>query len=179
MENWEDDTDALLMQLPATGCVFRKTWYADGPDRDDLGARPRGSDHGPQPQDHAAHHREDQGRFPARDHRQAAARLLPGHRLALPKKPDGSEEKDGTRLLLEQHCLWDFDDDGLPEPYIVTVDHQTRLVLRIEPNFGPSDIEWRDESRRPRSIRRRDFYVKYGMFPHPAASSTTSGWGIC
>jgi hypothetical protein len=39
MENWEDDTDALLMQLPATGCVFRKTWYADGPaDRDGLSA---------------------------------------------------------------------------------------------------------------------------------------------
>jgi chaperonin GroES len=26
MENWEDDTDALLMQLPAVGCVFRKLW---------------------------------------------------------------------------------------------------------------------------------------------------------
>jgi chaperonin GroES len=26
MENWEDDTDALLMQLPAVGCVFRKNW---------------------------------------------------------------------------------------------------------------------------------------------------------
>src|SRR5690348_2510629 len=25
-ENWEDDTDSLLMQLPAVGCAFRKQW---------------------------------------------------------------------------------------------------------------------------------------------------------
>jgi chaperonin GroES len=179
MENWEDDTDALLMQLPATGCVFRKTWYADGPQTATISAldlvvpvtarnlktTPRITE-------------KIRDVFP---HEITGKQRLGYYRdidLALPTKPDGSEEKDGTRLLLEQHCLWDFDDDGLPEPYIVTVDHQTRLVLRIEPNFGPDDIEWRDEEKTVAArIRRRDFYVKYGMFPHPAGKFYDIGLG--
>jgi chaperonin GroES len=27
MDSWEADTDALLTQLPAVGCAFRKVWY--------------------------------------------------------------------------------------------------------------------------------------------------------
>lgn len=179
MENWEDDTDALLMQLPATGCVFRKTWYADGPQTATISAldlvvpvtarnlktTPRITE-------------KIRDVFP---HEITGKQRLGYYRdidLALPTKPDGAEEKDGTRLLLEQHCLWDFDDDGLPEPYIVTVDHQTRLVLRIEPNFGPKDIEWRDEEKTVAiRIRRRDFYVKYGMFPHPGGKFYDIGLG--
>jgi hypothetical protein len=57
------------------------------------------------------------------------------------KDTASTEENDGARLLLEQHCLWDFDEDGIEEPYIVTVDHETRVVLRIEPSFGPDDIK--------------------------------------
>jgi chaperonin GroES len=179
MENWEDDTDALLMQLPATGCVFRKTWYADGPQTATVSAldlvvpitarnlktTPRITE-------------KIRDVFP---HEIAEKQRLGFYRpidLGMPKKPDGSEDRDGTRLLLEQHCLWDFDDDGLPEPYIVTVDHQTRLVLRIEPNFGPDDIEWRDEEQTDAiRVRRRDFYVKYGMFPHPGGKFYDIGLG--
>jgi chaperonin GroES len=178
MENWEDDTDALLMQLPATGCVFRKTWYANGPQTATVSAldlvvpitalnlktTPRITE-------------KIRDVFP---HEIAEKQRLGFYRpidLGLPKKPDGSEDRDGTRLLLEQHCLWDFDDDGLPEPYIVTVDHQTRLVLRIEPNFGPDNVEWNADQTQAIRIRRRDFYVKYGMFPHPAGKFYDIGLG--
>jgi hypothetical protein len=81
MENWEDDTDALLMQLPATGCVFRKTWYADGPQTATVSAldlvvpvtarnlktTPRITE-------------KIRDVFPHEITEQAAARLLPGHR---------------------------------------------------------------------------------------------------
>jgi chaperonin GroES len=179
MENWEDDTDALLMQLPATGCVFRKTWYANGPQTATVSAldlvvpvtarnlktTPRITE-------------KIRDVFP---HEITEKQRLGYYRdivLGLPPKADGSEERDGTRLLLEQHCLWDFDDDGLPEPYIVTVDHQTRMVLRIEPNFGPNDIEWADADQTVAlRVRRRDFYVKYGMFPHPGGKFYDQGLG--
>lgn len=180
MDNWEDDTDALLMQLPATGCVFRKTWYADdGPHTATISAlnlvvpvtarnlktTPRITE-------------EIENVYPHEITEKMRSGYYREVSLALPQKPDGSEQKDGARLLLEQHCLWDFDDDGLPEPYIVTVDHQTRLVLRIEPNFGPSDIVWRDQQKtQALKINRRDFYVKYGMFPHPEGKFYDIGLG--
>jgi chaperonin GroES len=178
MENWEDDTDALLMQLPATGCVFRKTWYANGPKTATISAldlvvpisarnlktTPRITE-------------KIRDVFPHEILGKQRTGYYRDISLALPPKPDGSEDHDGTRLLLEQHCLWDFDDDGLPEPYIVTVDHQTRLVLRIEPNFGPKDIEWNDDRTAAIKVNRRDFYVKYGMFPHPAGKFYDQGLG--
>jgi chaperonin GroES len=178
MENWEDDTDALLMQLSATGCVFRKTWYAYGPKTATISAldlvvpisarnlktTPRITE-------------KIRDVFPHEILGKQRTGYYRDISLALSTRPDGSEDKDGTRLLLEQHCLWDFDDDGLPEPYIVTVDHQTRLVLRIEPNFGPSDIEWNDDRTAAIKVNRRDFYVKYGMFPHPAGKFYDQGLG--
>jgi hypothetical protein len=39
------------------------------------------------------------------------------------------------RMLLEQHCYFDFDGDGYPEPYVVTVEHASRKVLRIVNRF--------------------------------------------
>ncbi|MFM0864030.1 hypothetical protein, partial [Klebsiella pneumoniae] len=51
------------------------------------------------------------------------------------------DDAEAPRLLLEQHRYLDLDRDGLDEPYIVTVDHATREVLRVEANFGPGDLE--------------------------------------
>jgi chaperonin GroES len=178
MKSWEDDTDALLMQLPATGCVFRKIWS-------DENGRP-----------HSATVSALNLVVPIKSRNLATAlriteeiedvypheiseRMRTGYYrtidLGLSKKTDGSEDKDGARLLLEQQCLWDFDEDGLEEPYIVTVDHQTRLVLRIEPNFSAADIEAVDN--KAVRIKRRQFYVKYGMFPHPGGKFYDIGLG--
>jgi chaperonin GroES len=185
MENWEDDTDALLMQLPATGCVFRKVW-ADENGRPNtatisalnlvvpinarnLATTPRITEEIEDVYPHEIAEKQRSGYY-----REIA--------LGSVEAKDGSAVNDGARLLLEQQCLWDFDDDGLEEPYIVTVDRESHLVLRIEPNFGPNDIEWKDvgggeQTKRPIRIKRRQFYVKYGMFPHPAGKFYDIGLG--
>jgi chaperonin GroES len=195
MDNWEDDTDALLMQLPAVGCVFRKIWV-------DEQRKPQTATVSalnlvvPQKtrnlktalritekiEDVYPH--EIRGKMRSGFYREAPEAL--GVSVDPDKGAEPSKENDdGARLLLEQHCLWDFDGDGLEEPYIVTVDHETRMVLRIEPNFGPDDIKWVETDRLSNaltgdmqrvavSIDRREFYVKYSMFPHPGGSSMIS-----
>jgi chaperonin GroES len=34
--------------------------------------------------------------------------------------------------ILEQHCLYDLDGDGIKEPYIIWIDHTSKKVLRIQ-----------------------------------------------
>lgn len=182
MENWEDDTDALLMQLPAVGGVIRKQWTdANGKPASatisllnlvvpkvtrNLNDALRITEEIENVYPHEIIERQRRGYY-----RSADLGLL---------ETDGSlktstDADDGARLLIEQHCRWDFDDDGLSEPYIITLDHKTRTVLRIEPNFGPDDIERLNGQ--PIHIAARRFYTLYSMFPSPKGGFYPMGLG--
>lgn len=50
-------------------------------------------------------------------------------------KDESSEDE-----FLEQHCMLDLDDDGIAEPYIVTVHTQSQKVARIVARFDRSSI---------------------------------------
>lgn len=196
MDSWEDDTDQLLMQIPAVGCAFRKIWY----DRDrgaqamtvsalriivpkgtrSLKAALRITEEIPDVYPHEITTKMRDGVYREVD-------LWPKQE-ADKDRPSGPVDMDKGRLLLEQHRLIDLDEDGLGEPYIVTVDHETREVLRVEANFKDGDIRWvEDKSKEPdltgkrpervAEIRRRAFYVKYGMFPHPKGDFYDIGLG--
>jgi chaperonin GroES len=176
MESWEDDTDQLLMQIPAVGCAFRKIWYDP-----DLGAQamtipalrllvPKGTrslrqairitEEIPDVYPH-----EIVGRVRLETYRDYGDHIT-----------FSADEDDKGRLLLEQHRLIDLDEDGLGEPYIVTVDHETRTVLRVEANYTDKDIRYGRDNRVAK-IERRQFYVKYGMFPHPKGDFYDIGLG--
>lgn len=175
MEDWETDTDMLLMQLPIVGCVFRKLWFdsALGQPRaalvpalrlyvpsgaSSLETAPRITEELPDVYANVIDERVRAGRYRDID--------LTGDK----------EADDKPRLLLEQHRLMDLDDDGLDEPYIVTVDHETHKVLRIEANFGPEDVK-ANEAGEVVSIKRGKFYIKYDLFPHPEGKFYGIGLG--
>ena len=176
METWEDDTDSLLMQLPAVGCVFRKIWTGGNgraasaticalnlvvpQNTRNLLAALRITE-------------EIEDVYPY----EIEEKFRSGYYRTIDLGLEPTSANDGARMLLEQHCRWDFDDDGLGEPYIVTLDKATRAVLRIEPNFGPDDIVWSDDGAKALSIPPRQFFIKYGMFPHPKGSFYDIGLG--
>ena len=90
------------------------------------------------------------------------------------------KDHDAPRLLLEQQRFMDLDGDKVVEPYIVTVDHESQKVLRIEPNFGPREIKFvpgPDNIERVASIRRGKFFIKYDFFPHPEGKFKGIGLG--
>lgn len=173
MKDWEADTDALLIQLPIAGCVFRKVWFdpETGEQRAAMipalrivvpeGARscettPRLTEEIPDVYPH-----------------EIAERIRSGFYREVVIVPE--EEKAGARMLLEQHRLIDMDGDGLDEPYIVTVDLETEQVLRIEPNFSDASVRYRED--RAVSVERGRFYVKYDFFPHPEGKFYGIGLG--
>jgi chaperonin GroES len=175
MEDWESDTDALLLQLPIDGCAFRKVWYdvAKQEQRAALvsalriivpsGARscdttPRLTEEVPDV-------------FPY----QIQERMRLGEYRTTELLPEGDDDQS-PRLLLEQHRLIDVDGDGIQEPYIVTVDHATAKVLRIEANYSPRDVAVNDNGE-VLSIKRQQFYIKYSFFPHPQGKFYDIGLG--
>jgi chaperonin GroES len=205
IENWEGDTDTLLMQLPIVGCAFRKVWYDA-----DLGCRavlvsalnlyaPAGA------RDVKTTPRLTEA-MPDIYPYEITQKIRSGFYREVDLAFDPKEGAKG-RLLLEQHCLIDMDEDGLEEPYIVTVDHETREVLRIERNFADGDIRWKDDERpaaavegtvgmveaepmgagmfdaeaairrRVVEIKRGRFYVKYGFIPDPDGGFYDLGLG--
>lgn len=184
MEDWEADTSSLLMQLPAVGCVFRKYWYdaQAGEQRAAMvsalriflpkGARseattPRLTEEIPDVYPHEISEDIRSGRYIDVD-------LYGKPEEGKPSKPTPGD--DGPRLLLEQHRLIDMDEDGFEEPYIVTVDHETMRVLRIEANYGPGDVKLNDAGQ-VMSIKRGRFYVKHGLFPDPEGGYYDLGLG--
>ncbi len=173
MEDWEADTDALLLQLPIVGCVFRKCWYDAEQDRHCAAMVPalrlyaprgaKGCDTSPRLTE------EIPDQFPADilgKMRSGYYREFDLYGLYQEGAKDALADFDRKpRMLLEQSRLIDLDEDGMPEPYIVTVDHETREVLRLEPNYGPESIK--HDGERVIRIKRGQFYVKYDFFPDP------------
>ena len=106
------------MQLPAVGCVFRKRW-ADQNGRQmsatvsalnlvvpaksrNLETALRITERIEDAYPHEIREKQRTGFYRSID-------------IDLAKAGDNRDD-DGARLLLEQHCLWDFDEDGVEEP---------------------------------------------------------------
>ena len=50
-----------------------------------------------------------------------------------------SYDSDPQYVILEQHCYLDIEEEGVPCPYIVTVEEQSRQVLSIRRNYKQDD----------------------------------------
>lgn len=152
-EYWEDEHDQLLMVVPIVGTSFVKTWHDEDRTRSihvlaaDLVV------------DYYARTIETAERkthvLPPMPMREIREKQLAGYfsdvtltTSAQPVTADQTERADREgrfvpvqdatvpRVLLEQHCWFDFDGDGLPEPYVVTFDRDSVQVLRIANRFA-------------------------------------------
>lgn len=158
MEGWESETDTLLFQMPAIGLGFRKQWF-DGKHRSRfvpalklvVNNDAKSLEEAPQITE------EIDGVYPFQIERDIAI----GKYREITLDPEDKE----SRLLIEQQCYHDLDGDGLAEPYIVTVDHKSKQLLRVVPDFGPESVKLVDN--KLAYIERRKFYVKYEFLPHP------------
>ena len=173
MDDWEEDTDAMLYQMAIVGCGFRKLWWANGkqcaayvPALDlivpvkakSLKTTPRITERIHDVYPYQIRQRQLRGEY-----RQV-------------ELPQIGEDDEAPRLLLEQHRLIDMDEDGLDEPYIVTVDYETSQVMKIEANFAPDDVKL-DEQGQPVEITRGQFYIKYPFLPNPKGEFYDIGFG--
>lgn len=178
--SWESDIDTLLHQLPIVGCVFKKV-YRDGTTDagfcDDLIAafdlvvNQSAKDLETVPR--ITH------RFPLYPH-QIAERQRDGRFSEV--DIHGDAEKDANddhapHQILEQHRYLDLDDDGVLEPWIVTVHEKSEQVLRIVPGFDADEINFDARKGKILRIKRKDYFVKVPFIPDPEGGFYDLGFG--
>lgn len=160
-QNWEEDTDRLLMTLPIVGCVIRKSYYD--------AVRDHNCSEMVMPEDFVvSYYTKSLEKCPRATHvlhyspREIKAKQIggvyrecelgpPNHSDTIsPTESERQQERGFTepqsdpeapRDVLEQHTYFDLDGDDYAEPYVITVDRVSQEVLRIFPRYSDGDIK--------------------------------------
>lgn len=193
MEDWEEEMDRLLIQLPVVGCLFKKTYF------DPIKKRNVSKLVGPKDlvvnywatSLEAAYRKTEivpMSKNMLRSHQNAGIYLdiedmpEPAAAPQLPNKSDvhgniSPSQADAATpyVILEQHTYWDLDDDGYEEPYIITIEEQSKKVLRIVARFDSDGIYEQDG--KVVCIEPVEYYTKYGFIPNPDGGFYDIGFG--
>lgn len=190
MVGWEEDMDKLLMILPIVGVVFKKSYFNTITKKNvselilptNLVV------------DYWAKNLEDAERVS--EIIEMSKRVLKSRQMSgvfadvdLPdpvihddakSKDDNSGQRQDETLpyqIIEQHCYFDRDKDGYPEPYIVTFERHSETILRIAARFDEEGI-YLNEDGELQEIQPINYYTKYGFIPNPDGSFYDIGFGI-
>ena len=193
MDDWEEDMDKLLLSLPIAGTCFKKTyWNATKQKNCSKLVLPKYL-----VVNYYARSLEDAERITEilqLSTRQVKERInselyldvdlgdptesdaFKENRVKDAWQKQASEDETTPYTILEQHCYLDLDGDGYSEPYIVTVDENTKKVLRLVPRFLEEDVQV-DENEKVIFIDPVQYYTKYSFIPNPDGGFYDIGFG--
>ena len=150
MKEWEAQTDSLLMQIPIVGGACRKTYRDPLEDKNCSVLVPLMNlvwSYTATSFKDAPRHTEILTLYPHEIEEKERAEVF----LPLVYGPGGSDEtnpeqaqsgdEDAAHVFLEQHRRYDLDDDGYPEPYVVTVHKRSSKVVRIVARYDEDGIQ--------------------------------------
>ena len=193
MEEWEENMDKLLMAVPIIGCMFKKTYFDPIKGRNcSIAVHPREFvvDYDTESLD-SAYRKTHVMHYTANDIRKnARSGIFSEVELGEPNIQNASdttkdqlsgstalETTGGTPYkLLEQHTYLDLDGDGVEEPYIITVDYQSKQVLRIFAGFDLDEVRVNDKGE-IYDIPQTQYFVKFGFIPSPDGGFYDMGFG--
>jgi len=200
---WEEDTDKLLLQLPIVGTVFRKVWYdsiARQNNAETISAKEFVVNMATTSLDKAPRFTHVQQYYP----HEVEAFIRSGMWAQVKYDGDDGADPHSQSCWYEQFRLIDMDDDGLPEPCVVTVTPDgavARIVACYDedgikvssPYFdGQKSLKEATEALQPliengvpigkdaiRVVRivRKEYIVKYGFIPSPDGTFYDQGFG--
>jgi chaperonin GroES len=190
MPDWEEETDRLLLQLPITGCVFRKAYY-DSIVNTNCAEMVSGEDfiinYWATSLERAPRYTHRLRFYPHEVKEKIAAGLW--REVPMQAEAEDSNDDDAKIEFYEQHRYIDLDGDGYPEPFIVTAT-KDGAVARIVPCFGADDVRVSVQGKvvkatelqgaKPEKIvqiERRQYFTKYSFIPAPDGSFYDIGFG--
>lgn len=87
------------------------------------------------------------------------------------------EDENAPHLFIEQHRRLDLDEDGYPEPYIVTIHLRSQKVVRIVARYAEDGIEASKDGETIQRIAAEDHYTLYPFLPNLEGGSYPMGFG--
>ena len=155
-EGWEEDHDKLMLVKPILGCAFKKSYYdpIEGHNKSVLVLPKNLCVHYYAKSidkcerkteifelyDREIRERELSGIFTEHDYGTAPVAGLKDEDERQGLSPP-IDDTDRPRVFLEQHRYLDLDGDGYREPYIVTIEKETKKVARIVARFDSIKTE--------------------------------------
>jgi len=85
-------------------------------------------------------------------------------------------DKSTPFKILEQHTYLDLDQDGLEEPYIITVEYDSKQVLRIVSGYSSENILV-NANEEVYDVPQDQYFTKYGFVPNPDGAFLDLGLG--
>ena len=179
---WEGETDTLLHVLPVIGCEFRKSYYDPDLGRNvatRVSAENMIINYWAKSMETAPRLTEVISLYPYEIKERAASGFYKQHDYI--SRPVGakvdSTDKDAPHAFLEQHRRLDLDNDGYPEPYIVTVHRDSMKVARIVAGYDIEDgIKTNAQTGMIAVIKAVHYYTKYDFMPNKEGG--IYGWGF-
>lgn len=175
MEEWEEGVDELLHILPCTGTVHKKTYFDPMKGRNcseivtsDKCVVNYWAKADPLRITQVCEF------YPHEITAKIRAGLWLDQELGMAENADNDD--DAPHTFLEQHRFWDLDDDGYPEPYIVTVHKETRKVVRIYARYDERGIK-KNAKGEIYSIRPVKYFTRYRFMPSLDGSYYGMGFG--
>lgn len=195
-EEWEPQTDTMLVALPIVGTYFRKTYYDPAMRRNVsetvdamalcVNYYAKSFETAPRQTELIRMYPEEietairSGLFIDYDGEGAKAygrdQGVSTQSTEQKNDPNQQQDEDAGTTFLEQHRRWDLDGDGYPEPWIVTVARDSGKLARIRAGYDMDGVHWTDDDR-VRKIDRIVVYTKYGFVPSPDSKVYDLGFG--
>lgn len=172
MEEWREEHDRLLYDLPYTGTVFKKVFFdpVKGRNVSNLVVYPNFIvDNNCTSVDRLRRFSEPFVLY----QNEIEERKRKGIYLDINLNPD-EEEPDIKQSFVEQYGWADLDEDGYDEPYIFVVHESSRKVVRIIPRYELEDVERDGKITRIKPMKN---VVKYGFLRDPMGGLLDVGYG--
>lgn len=219
LEGWLDSIIQCFMQQPCSGSAFKKIYYDPSIDNivsETMPFQDFVADYFTKSLQDSDRHSHVFSKYP----HQVESEIRAGNWLdfefgegdaqrdeesggATDSQQAASSREDSPHLFIEQHCYLDLDEDGLVEPYIVTVHNQSAKVVRIKAAFDLDTIEIRNPDSKEKRfttlllsdylsanpdtgkgtkfflvrIKRQDYFVQIKFLPSPDGGFYGMGLG--
>jgi chaperonin GroES len=174
VENWITDMDKLMHSIPLCGTAFKKVFWDDGdkPGVDFVPALDLVVNQNTRTLDTCPRTTQILRRYPHEYTENIRKGIWSDVSKAI---TEDTSDKHAERVVLEIHTRFDLDDDGYDEPYIITIDKESRECLRLQASFDAKDVE-RDEEGEVTRIKGLKYFVDYHFIPDPSGKFYSLGF---
>lgn len=179
MPGWEEDTDRLLLQLPIVGSVFRKTYF-DPVQKRNVSKTVTALDfvinYWASSIEEAPRYTQIMRLYPYEVEERMRSGLW--RTIVPPTVQDPDDDSETAPIeFLEQFCRIDLDEDGYPEPYIVTLCRESGEVVRMAPCYDEESVTVDMADGKVIRIEPKQYFTQYGFVPSPDGSFYYTGFG--